>query len=127
MNRKPVAFAAPQKPYRLTARRPHPMHPPEGPLAGFLARSALVRMASALGPRLPCSLCFASSLPSLCSWRSHGPRSTVSFNSPLTRSGFSVPRRICGGDDDCGEFAVDGGDQGEDQRRFGSENDDRGV
>src|ERR1700677_3238741 len=41
--------------------------------------------------------------------------------------GFSVWRWVCSDDDDCGEFAVDGGDQGEDQRCFGSENDDQGV
>ena len=33
---------------------------------------------------------------------------------------------MCGDDDDCGEFAVDGGDQGEDQRRVGLENENEG-
>ena len=40
-------------------------------------------------------------------------------NSPLTKSSFSVRRGVCDDDDDCGEFAVHGGDQGKSQRRLG--------
>jgi len=40
---------------------------------------------------------------------------------------YSVPRRVCGDDDDCGEFAVDGGDHGEYRRGLGLGNHNHGV